>query len=94
MIGKHSPLGQQDCRCGNARQSHNCLALTGHQQKAGDGIWKAGWQSCTCMTELGGLLCAGACLPSNKRPRQSELNQAPQLRDVFPVWLEASPQER
>ena len=46
------------------------------------------------IAELGESLCAGACLPSNKRPRQCDLNQAPQLNDVFPVWLEASPQER
>ena len=49
---------------------------------------------CFYLTELGGLLRAGACLPSNKRPRQSDVNQAPQLNDVFPVWLEASQQER
>ena len=47
-----------------------------------------------CLAELGWLLCAGACLLSNKRPRQSDLNQVPQLNDVSPVWLEASPQER
>ena len=37
---------------------------------------------------------AGALLPSNKRPRNSDLNQAPLLSHVSPVWLEVSQQER
>ncbi|CAL5220069.1 g2020 [Coccomyxa viridis] len=35
-----------------------------------------------------------AALQSNKRPRNSDLNQAPLLCHVSPVWLEVSQQER
>jgi len=38
--------------------------------------------------------CAGASLPPNKQPCNSDLNAVPQLIDVSPVWLECSQQER